>query len=78
MAKNQLFAANERANVTAQPATIIIIKAKIMYLSFTSVKNHSMKRKYTPKTAMMNSKTAVRTITQHKRPQAGWLYRNLH
>ena len=37
-----------------------------------------MKRKYTPKTAMMNAKTAVRTITKQKRPQAGWLYRNLH
>ena len=43
IAENQLFAATARANVTAQPAATIIISAKIMYLSFTSVKKRSIK-----------------------------------
>ncbi len=69
--KRQLFAATARANVTAQPAAMIIIRAKIMYLSFTYLKKRSIKRNYIPKTAIMNDRNAAITITEHSRPQAG-------
>jgi hypothetical protein len=73
IAENQLFAATALANVTAQPATMIIIRAKIMYLSFISAKKRSIKRKYIPKTAIINARIAAITMTEHKRPQAGWI-----
>jgi len=70
---NQLPAASARANVTAQPAAIIIIRAKMMYLTLTSPKKRSIKRKYTPKTAVTKAKNAITTSTQHKKAQAGWI-----
>ena len=70
---NQLFAASARANVTAQPAAIIIIRAKMMYLTLTSLKKRSIKRKYTPKTAVTKAKNAITTSTQHNKTQAGWI-----
>ncbi len=70
---NQLPAANARANVTAQPAAIITIRAKMMYLTLTSPKKRSKKRKYTPKTAVTKAKNAITTSTQHNKAQAGWI-----
>jgi len=72
--RNQLLAASARANVTAQPAAIITIRAKMMYLTLTSAKKRSKKRKYTPKTAITKAKNAITTSTQHNNAQAGWIY----
>jgi len=71
IASNQFFAATARANVTAQPAAMIIIRANIMYLSLTSAKKRSIKRKYIPKTEIINARIAAITIIEHKKPQAG-------
>ncbi len=71
--RNQLPAASARANVTAQPAAIITIKAKMMYLTLTSLKKRSKKRKYTPKTDITKAKSAITTSTQHNKAQAGWI-----
>ncbi len=71
--RNQLPAASARASVTAQPAAIITIRAKIMYLTLTSLKKRSKKRKYTPKTAITKAKNAITTSTQHNNAQAGWI-----
>ena len=70
---NQFFAAIALAKVTAQPAAMMIIRAKTIYRGFTSEKKRSIKRKYTPKTAIINARTAMITRTEHKRPQAGWM-----
>ena len=59
--------------MTAHPAAIMIIRAKIMYLSLTSVKKRSIKQKYIPKTAIINAIIATITMIEHKRPQAGWI-----
>ncbi len=69
----QLPAASARANVTAQPAAIITIRAKMMYFTLTSLKKRSKKRKYTPKTAIRKAKNAITTSTQHNNAQAGWI-----
>jgi len=69
----QLPAASARANVTAQPAAIITIRAKMMYLTLTSRKKRSKKRKYTPKTDITKAKNAITTSTQHNNAQAGWI-----
>jgi hypothetical protein len=53
-----LFAASARANVTAQPAAMMTIKARIIYLIFTSVKKRLRKLKYIPETAIKKAKTA--------------------
>ena len=71
---NQLLAASARANVTAQPAAIITIRAKMMYLTLTSAKKRSKKRKYTPQTAITKAKNAITTSTLHNNAQAGWIY----
>jgi len=71
--RNQLPAASARANVTAQPAAIITIRAKMMYFTLTSLKKRSKKRKYTPKTAITKAKNAITTSTQHNNAQAGWI-----
>jgi len=71
--RNQLPAASARANVTAQPAAIITIMAKMMYFTLTSRKKRSKKRKYTPKTAITRAKSAITTSTQHNNAQAGWI-----
>ncbi len=70
---NQLLTASARANVTAQPAAIITIRAKMMYLTLTSAKKRSKKRKYTPKTAITKDKNAITTSPQHNNAQAGWI-----
>jgi len=67
----QAFAASARAKVTAQPAIMIITRAKIMYLTLTSVKNRLIKLKYTPKTTVGKAKTAATAIIEHSRPPAG-------
>ncbi len=72
--RNQLFLASARASVTAQPAAIITIRAKMMYLTLTSRKKRSKKRKYTPKTDITKAKNAITTSTQHNNAQAGWIY----
>ena len=71
--RNQLLFVSARANVTAQPAAIITIRAKMMYLNLTSLKKRSKKRKYTPKTAITKAKNAITTSTQHNNAQAGWI-----
>ena len=71
--RNQLLAASARANVTAQPAAIITIRAKMMYLTLTSAKKCSKKRKYPPQTAITKAKNAITTSTQHNNAQAGWI-----
>jgi len=71
--RNHLFAASARANVTAQPAAIITIRAKMMYFTLTSLKKRSKKRKYTPKTDITKAKNAITTSTQHNNAQAGWI-----
>ncbi len=71
--RNQLFLASARASVTAQPAAIITIRAKMMYLTLTSRKKRSKKRKYTPKTDITKAKNAITTSTQHYNAQAGWI-----
>jgi len=71
--RNQLPAASARASVTAQPAAIITIIAKMMYFTLTSRKKRSKKRKYTPKTAITRAKSAITTSTQHNNAQAGWI-----
>ncbi len=71
--RNQLLTASARANVTAQPAAIITIRAKMMYLTLTSPKKRSKKRKYNPQTAITKAKNAVTTSTLHNNAQAGWI-----
>ncbi len=70
--RNQLPAASARASVTAQPAAIITIRAKMMYFTLTSLKKRSKKWKYTPKTAIRKAKSAITTSTQHNNAPAGW------
>ena len=71
--RNQLPAASARDNVTAQPAAIITIRAKMMYFNLTSLKKRSKKRKYTPKTAITRAKSAITTSTLHNNAPAGWI-----
>ena len=66
------LAASARANVTAHPAAIMIIKARIICLILTSAKQRLIKRKYTPKTAVNKAKNAAITRTEHNSAAAGW------
>ncbi|GAH41529.1 unnamed protein product, partial [marine sediment metagenome] len=71
--RNQWCAASARANVTAQPAAIMIISAKIMYFILTSAKKRLIKSKYTPKTAIMKARNAETASTEHNNAAAGWI-----
>jgi hypothetical protein len=68
-----LFAASARANVTAQPAATMIIRARIMYFILTSAKKRLRKLKYIPETAIKKAKNAETASTQHNNAAAGWI-----